>query len=206
MISNILFLLIAVVSSCASATSMMEKPVVVGPGSFIWSSTFSTGVKWYALDDGVIGGRSKTNLPPGSKFDGNWTGVVSTGNNGGFAGIRTELFSPPKNASSCSGYSMTLTGDGQRYKFVTRDMTAMDGIAWSTPFNTTAGVQIVIRVPFGELVPTMSDNIVNTFLPFNTQHICDVQLTLSKFEYYAVLNPNFRAGPFQLMLNQISFY
>ena len=206
MISNILFLLIAVVSSCASATRMEEKPAVVGPGSVIWSSTFSTGVKWYALDDGVMGGKSKTNLPPGSKFDGNWTGVVSTANNGGFAGIRTELFSPAKNASSCSGYSITLTGDGQRYKFVTHDTAAWDGIAWSAPFNTTAGVQIVIRVPFGELVPTVRGNIVNTFLPFNTQHICDVQLTLSKFEYDGVLNPKFQPGPFQLMLNQISFY
>ena len=101
---------------------------------------------------------------------------------------------------------MTLTADGQRYKFVTHDMAAWDGIAWSAPFNTTAGAQIVIRVPFGELVPTVRGNIVNTFLPFNTQHICDVQLTLSKFEYDGVLNPSFQPGPFQLMLNQISFY
>ena len=206
MISSIIFFLIAVASSCASATKMDEKPVVVGPGSVIWSSTISTGVKWYALDDVVMGGKSKTNLPPGSKFDGHWTGVVSTANNGGFAGIRTELFMPPKNASSCGGYSLTLTGDGQRYKFVTHDTPAWDGIAWSSPFNTTAGEQIIVKVPFSELIPTLRANTVKIFEPFNTECICDVQLTLSKFEYDGVLNPSFKAGPFHLMLKQISFY
>ena len=218
---HILFLLIAVASSYASASAVEKKPVIVGPGSIIWSSTYSNGVKWFVLD----GEQSNTILPRGNKFEGNWTGETSSvtyrnddqnhhGDDDGYddhdqgasVGIRTELFSPPKNASSCSGFSMTLTGDGQRYKFVTRDPTAWDGIAWSAPFNTTAGVQIVIRIPFRKLVPVIRISSVKIFQPFNSKRIRDVQLTLSEIEYYGVLNPSFLAGPFHLMLSQISFY
>ena len=205
MVSNF-FLLIAVVTFYASTSRMEGKPVVVSPGSVVWDSNSTSNVEWYALDDGVMGGKSKTNLPPGIKFDGNWTGVVSTANNGGFAGIRTRLFSPLKDASACSGYLLTLTGDGQRYKFVTRDTAAWDGIAWSAPFNTTIGEQVIIKIPFNELIPTMRASTVRISHPFNTKHISDVQLTLSKFEYDGVLNPSFQAGPFHLFLDQISFF
>ena len=221
MISNILFLLIAVKSSYASASAIGDEAVIAVPGSVIWSSTFSTGVKWFVLD----GERSNSILPQGSIFNGNWRGETSQVNygddtqsrksdddgyddrdQGAFAGISTELFSPLRNASSCRGYLLTLTGDGQRYKFSTGDTAAWDGIAWSSPFNTTAGEQIIVKVPFSELVPTIRVSTVKIFEPFNSKRIRDVQLTLSTFEHDGGLNPSFQPGPFHLMLKQISFY
>jgi hypothetical protein len=102
---------------------------VVEPSEEIWSidsNPFS--MKWGPLDDVVMGGVSKTNLNPGETFNGTWTGMVTTANNGGFAGIRTKPFNPIIDISKCSGLILTAIGDGQRYKLIARDSDEFNGI------------------------------------------------------------------------------
>ena len=202
----LLFLSLAAARLQGSVSEMEAKSVTVNPGMVLWSSALKLDLGWYALDDGVMGGKSKTNLPAGSLFDGNWNGQVSTENNGGFAGIRTKLLSPLRDASSCTGFLLSVTGDGQRYKFVARDTADWEGIAWSTTFDTTAGQVTEVKVPFSGMIPTKRASTVKPTYPFNKERLSDVQMTLSKFEYDGGLNPSFTAGPFQLTLNQISYY
>ena len=95
----------------------------VRPGSVMWSPSGTNGIEWGPLDDVVMGGASRTELAPGGTFDGVWRGVVTTANNGGFAGIRTKLLSPVRDASQCTGMRLKVKGDGQRFKLILRDDT-----------------------------------------------------------------------------------
>ena len=105
--------------------------ITVKAGDVLWS-TEEQKVSWGPLDDVVMGGVSKSNLEVGQPFDGKWTGFVTSANNGGFAGIRSKIFEPKLDASSCRGIILKLKGDGNRYKFIGRDDVEWNGIAWST--------------------------------------------------------------------------
>lgn len=184
-----------------------KESVSVKPNDLIYSITENQNaiVEWGPLDDVVMGGASKTDLLPGEKFNGIWSGFITTANNGGFAGIRTKLFSPFKDASLCRGLVLKVKGDGQRFKFIARDDTEWNGIAWSTSFDTTAGKEIEVKIPWSKLIPTRFARTV-VMGPFDTKKLTGIQLSLSKFEYDGGLNPNFREGPFRLELQEISFF
>jgi hypothetical protein len=72
-----------------------EQGSLISPESVLWSPTSnSLGFEWGALDDVVMGGASESKIEVGSKFSGLWEGIVTTANNGGFAGIRIKTLSP----------------------------------------------------------------------------------------------------------------
>ena len=179
---------------------------VVKKRFIFWSETERSLLQWGPLDDVVMGGVSKSNLIAGTSFDGNWTGVVTSANNGGFAGIRTKLFTPPFDVSSCDGFEINVTGDGQRYKFIARDEGDWNGVAWSLSFDTIKDKPVQVKIPFKNLKPTKFAKIISSMRNFNQSTLCGIQLTLSKFEYNDALNPIFREGPFRLIVNSIETY
>jgi hypothetical protein len=95
---------------------------------------------------------------------------VTTANSGGFAGIRSKTLTSPlgllrqyivfiyeyfhsnlkpkqiksnqikQDMSSCRGFLIKVKGDGQRYKFISRDDDQWNGIAWSYSFDTVNGI------------------------------------------------------------------
>jgi Complex I intermediate-associated protein 30 (CIA30) len=207
MISRLLLFSFSTARFCSGGNMNIQPEIeILGAGSVIYSASSTTvDLGWYALDDVVMGGASKSNLNPGTKFDGVWTGYVTTAQNGGFAGIRTKPLSPIKDASSSLGFVLDLKGDGQRYKFIARDSLDWSGIAWSTSFDTTPNEQMQVKIPWDKLIPTMRARTVVSE-PFNKKRITAVQLTLSKFEYDGGISPSFKEGPFRLELNQISLF
>eukprot|EP00596_Hydrurales_sp_CCMP1899_P007413 CAMPEP_0119051590 /NCGR_PEP_ID=MMETSP1177-20130426/73156_1 /TAXON_ID=2985 /ORGANISM="Ochromonas sp, Strain CCMP1899" /LENGTH=182 /DNA_ID=CAMNT_0007030845 /DNA_START=146 /DNA_END=694 /DNA_ORIENTATION=+ len=173
------------------------------PGAVVWSSSAKElDLGWYPLDDVIMGGQSKTSKVP-SYQSGEWSGIVSTVN-GGFAGIRSKQLDPLIDASSCSGFKIKLTGDGQRYKFVARDSLDWGGITFAISFDTIAGELIEVNIPFDRMIPTMRARTIQS-PPLNKNRISAIQLTLSKFEYDGGISPNFKEGPFKLDLDKISF-
>jgi Complex I intermediate-associated protein 30 (CIA30) len=189
--------------------SSTGESATVRPGDTIWTAAGKNSLaaaQWGPLDDVVMGGASKTDLAPGAPFDGVWSGFVTTANNGGFAGIRTKLFSPRKDASACKGFLLKVKGDGQRYKLIARDDEEWNGVAWSTSFDTTAGRAIEVRIPFDKLRPTRYSRTIPDGGKYNSRSVTGVQLTLSKFEYDGGPNPSFREGPFRFEVEQIGFY
>ena len=188
------------------ASSDADQSVEIFPGYSIWSSDKVSCVGWGPLDDVVMGGASKSDLSPGATFDGNWTGSITTANNGGFAGIRTKRFQPTFDASKCRGFVIKLKGDGQRYKFIARDDDEWNGIAWSYSFDTTPGKTVDVKIPFSKLVPTKFAKTLPGYAAFNSKHLTGIQLSLSKFEYDGGLNKSFREGAFKLNLQQVSTF
>jgi len=177
------------------------------PGSTLWSvDSNALEISWGPLDDVVMGGASKTMLDSSKPFDGVFKGFVTTANNGGFAGIRTKLFSPALDLSSSRGFVLKVKGDGNRYKFIGREDLEWNGIAWSTSFDTRKGQVTEIRIPFTALKPTRFARTIDVGRTFDSKSLTGVQLSLSKFEYDGALNPNFSEGDFSLTLESIKTF
>jgi hypothetical protein len=160
---------------------------------------------WGALDDVVMGGVSTSNLHF-SDNRGMFAGIVSTDNNGGFASIRTRNFTPPLNLSNYEGIELRVTGDGKRYKFITRCEGKWDGIGYCYSFDTIDNFPTTIIIPFADLVPVFRAKTVPEADNFDSSRVYSMQLMLSKFEYDGGLNPKFEPGSFGLQIEYIKAY
>jgi hypothetical protein len=159
---------------------------------------------WGALDDVVMGGvsSSQARWNDGMVFTGN----VSTANSGGFASIRTRNVDPPINLSPWQGTVLHVQGDGQRYKWILRDSSGWDSLAYSRSFDTKAGSAIAVRTPFRDMVATFRAKTKPDASPLNPSQIRSMQLMLSKFEYDGELNPTFQEGEFKLEVSRIGVF
>lgn len=185
-----------------------QEAVSVNPGDLLWvaggddSSALPSSVMWSPLDDIVMGGVSSSGF---DNVSGQWSGNVSSKNNGGFVGIRTTPFVSALDMSGCNGIEIRVRGgSGRRFKAALRDSTDFNGIVWAFSFDTKKGNggSSVIRLPFDKLVPTLFAKSVpdKTFQRDNT---VGFQLAYSKFEYDGDLNSNFELGDFNLQLMEI---
>lgn len=160
---------------------------------------------WGAVDDVVMGGVSQSNIrltDQGALF----SGIVSTDNNGGFASVRTRNFSHPLDLTDYQGIEIKVTGDGKRYKFITRCEGKWDGIGYCYSFDTVYDYPTTIRIPFKDLIPVFRAKTVTDAGQFDATKVYSMQLMLSKFEYDGELNPKFEAGSFQLKVEYIKAY
>jgi hypothetical protein len=158
---------------------------------------------WGAVDDVVMGGMSQSQMltsPAGGVFSGN----VSTNNSGGFVSVRTRNFEPALDLSRATGLRLRLKGDGQRYKFLLRSDVGWDSVAFAASFDTVPDTWMTIDLPFTEFKAVFrAKTLPGDVLP-NLAQVRSLQLMLSKFEYDGVLNPHFRSGPFEFVLESIS--
>ena len=75
--------------------------------------------------------------PAGSSKYATFGGIVSTDNNGGFAGCRSLALSPALDLRAYTGIRLRVRGDAtrRRYKAIVRDSYDWNGIAWSQSFD-----------------------------------------------------------------------
>jgi hypothetical protein len=189
---------------------------------------------WRSLDDVVMGGVSQSQwqeLAGVARFG----GIVSTENSGGFASVRTVNLEPALDLAGYQGLELCLRGDGQRYKFLLRDRSGWDSVAYAYAFDTlhlaqegeavgpdlsdptvpnpvpidlasSAGQWQRVRIPFAQMVPVLRARTLSQYGPIQLMTVRSLQLMLSKFEYDGQLNPSFRPGNFQLDLAWIRTY
>lgn len=174
-------------------------------GETLWSAQNPKSLVWGPLDDVVMGGASESFLKGTT-----WKGTIVT-EGGGFAGIRTQPIKPAFDVSSCAGLKVRVKGgDGQRFKLIIRDSYDWNGIAWSYEFDTQTllpsmdGI-VEASAPFTEFVPTLFARRVPN-RQFDKFQLTAIQITLSKFGYDGALNPNFKAGSFELEVVSIETY
>lgn len=159
---------------------------------------------WGAVDDVVMGGVSQSDIRLANSVA-LFSGQVSTANSGGFASVRTRNFEPAINLAAFDGVELHLQGDGQRYKFMLRNQTTWDGVAYAYSFDTVADSWITVRIPFAELTPVFRAKTVAED-SLDASQIRAFQLMLSKFEYDGDLNPDFQPGTFELKIKSIQAY
>ncbi len=81
---------------------------------------FNTGAQdnasgWFVLDDSVMGGVSEGNVKTNTDGNMQFSGYVSTDNNGGFSSIRYRFNT--KNVSKYKNLVLKVKGDGKPYQF-----------------------------------------------------------------------------------------
>lgn len=107
---------------------------------------------WRAVNDGVMGGLSQSQLLVNDAGTAVFTGVVSLENNGGFASVRTSL--GEVDLSEYDGLAVRVLGDGKRYRLRLRNVDRFDGIAYQATFGTAGDVWQVVELPFASFLPT----------------------------------------------------
>jgi hypothetical protein len=187
-----------------SSTPPPPQPALNSLMNFAETQNYTTQI-WGPLDDVVMGGVSQSQAQATSEGL-LFTGLVSTQNSGGFASIRTKNFATPLNLKGYEGVSLTVKGDGQRYKFFVRDSTSWDSIAYAISFDTAEGEWITVKLPFQEMQPVQRAKTLSSAPDLNLEGIASLQLMLSKFEYNGALNPSFKAGEFRLLLGSIGLF
>lgn len=105
---------------------------------------------WYTVDDVVMGGRSDGNFYINEEGHGEFSGVVSLENNGGFSSLR-HVF-PKKDVSSYSSISIRLKGDGKAYQFRAKSDRS-ERHSYTYDF-ITSGKWEWVDIPMKDMVPT----------------------------------------------------
>jgi len=143
-------------------------------------------VRWYVVNDGVMGGRSSSDIVLTDEGTGLFTGYVSLENNGGFASIRAAF--EQLDLSPFSGILLKVKGDGRRYQLRFRLSGSFDGVAYRAEFDTEPGTWQEVRIPFTEFEPTFRGRVPRGAGPLDP----------SKVRQLGFLIGDKREGPFRL--------
>jgi hypothetical protein len=108
--------------------------------------------QWSVVNDGVMGGRSSSDIEPTGEGTALFSGHLSLENNGGFASVRTSFSS--LDLSPYTGVTLRVRGDGRPYQLRFRMDGSFDGVAHGSGFDTVPGEWVEIELPFTSFQPT----------------------------------------------------
>jgi monofunctional biosynthetic peptidoglycan transglycosylase len=149
---------------------------------------------WRIVNDGVMGGLSKSEIIYSDSNTAIFKGIVSLENNGGFASTRTIPRS--YGLDNHNGILLRVKGDGKKYQFRLRTNDRFDGVSYRYQFATELNTWMIIDVPFHECVPVFRGRILK-----------DVELIVpEKIQQIGFLISDKQAGIFQLEIDWIKAY
>jgi monofunctional biosynthetic peptidoglycan transglycosylase len=154
----------------------------------------SDGVRWRIINDGVMGGRSSSDLELTESGTVLFSGFLSLENNGGFASVRGSL--PAMDLSAFQGVVLRVRGDGRRYQLRFRTDTSFDGMAYRGEFETTPGEWSEIKLAFQDFQPTFRGRIPRGVGPLDPGRIRQMGFLIG----------DKKEGPFELEIAWIKAY
>jgi monofunctional biosynthetic peptidoglycan transglycosylase len=149
---------------------------------------------WRIVNDGVMGGLSKSEIVFSNSNTVIFKGTVSLENNGGFASTRTI----PR-AYELDGYNgilLQIRGDGKKYQFRLRTDDRFDGVSYRYQFETETNTWLIIEIPFQECVPVFRGRVLKDVKPVVPEEIQQIGVLISDKQ----------AGEFQLEIDWIKAY
>ena len=146
---------------------------------------------WYAIDDRVMGGVSRSRFIHDPAGHAVFEGFVSLEHNGGFASVRSQPLDLSAAGTGC--YVIDARGDGKRYKLSLRVDDAFDGVNYQAAFDTPPGVWTTIVLPLAEFHPTLRGQSVT----------CAPPLEPSRVRQLGLMIADRQAGAFALNLRSI---
>lgn len=149
---------------------------------------------WRSIDDGVMGGLSRSRLRATADGTALFEGEVSLENNGGFASVRASL--GPIDWSDFEGLAVRTRGDGREYEIRLRTHAGFDGVAYSAPLRPAAGEWQVVTISFSAFVPTFRGRRPVGVPPLDTREIRQVGFLIGAKQ----------SGPFSLEIASVSPY
>jgi NADH dehydrogenase [ubiquinone] 1 alpha subcomplex assembly factor 1 len=173
---------------------LAAEPAVVEPAKMEQFMDFEKtegAPKWFAVNDGVMGGLSKggPEMKDGSLH---FTGILSLENNGGFSSIRTE---GKYDFSGKKAMVMRVKGDGRKYqlRLATDARFRGSAVSYGAEFATEKGEWIEVKIPFGDLSPS-----------WRGMKLDGPAFDASKVEEIGILIGDKKAGAFAVELDWIS--
>ena len=165
---------------------------------------------WQALNDTIMGGRSRGTVQASS--DGLVMEAFVEPEGGGFVSCRSPVFDPPLDLSSYGALELQLDGDGRRFKLA---LACRDGVAgltelipgglrWVSEFSTRSQGTSSVVIPFSRLTPSVRATPVGMPVRFDPARITRLQILHSKFGDMGGRNPGFRPGELRLLIRSIS--
>ena len=149
---------------------------------------------WTVVNDGVMGGMSRSSIRVTPDRTGLFSGTLSLENSGGFASVRTGL--PRRDLSAREGLEVRVRGDGRAYQLRLRMDDRFDGIAYRAGFETRAGVWTTIRMPFAAFEPVFRGRIVRDAAPLDPGRLRSLGFLLA----------DKTAGDFRLEIGEVRPY
>ena len=150
--------------------------------------------RWMVVNDGVMGGvsRSTVNLHNDGYLI--FAGNVSTDYGGGFASIRTDY----KNwgIGKHEGLILRVKGDGKTYQFRCRLGNNMNQIAYRHYLQTNNDEWQEIILPFKDFIPTYRGRVLNNF----------AELDPNQIKHLGVMISDKQVGDFKLEIDWIGVY
>ena len=132
---------------------------------------------WLVINDGVMGGVSRSSIVPTDRGTGLFSGELSLENNGGFTSIRAVV-----NQDYLDGYEaleMRVWGDGRTYQLRLRMDNGFDGISYKVDFDTQDGEWCTLRIPFASFRATFRGRRVPDAAPLAPENIQQVGFMLA---------------------------
>jgi NADH dehydrogenase [ubiquinone] 1 alpha subcomplex assembly factor 1 len=150
--------------------------------------------RWVRVNDGVMGGVSRSEMaftPEGTAV---FEGTVSLENYGGFASVRTHP--QAYDLDGYEGLAVRVKGDGHRFKLRIRTDDRFDGPAYQADFDTEAGAWITVYAPFDAFVPTFRGRRLLDMPPLDGAQIRQIGFLIADKQ----------EGPFRLEIDWIKAY
>lgn len=149
---------------------------------------------WRTVNDGVMGGISRSRMQATAASHGVFSGVLSLANNGGFASVRANPITT--DLSDWQGLVVRVLGDGRTYQLRLRDNGRFDGVAYRTLLPTRAGEWTSVQLSFADFLPTYRGRILHDVPPLDLGNIVQLSLMVADKQ----------EGPFRLEVSNISAY
>lgn len=153
-----------------------------------------TQLDWQIVNDGVMGGISKSQMTVNAESYGQFSGTVSLENNGGFASCRATV--EKIDMSGTRGVRLRVRGDGQRYDFRVRLSGPYSRVSYRAGFTANDGDWHTVELPWSAFEPTFRGRTLNDVPPITPDDIREVGFLIADKQ----------AGPFQLEIDKISAY
>ena len=140
---------------------------------------------WSAIDDGVMGGQSASQMLYRDTGFAVFTGTVSLAHGGGFASVRSRALDLA--APGAEAYSLEVCSDGRRFKLNLRTDDTFDGVNYQATFEGTPHQWSSIHLPLSEFSPT-----------FRGRRVAAPPLDPGRVRQVGLMVADGQAGPFEL--------
>ena len=150
--------------------------------------------QWRIVNDGVMGGLSKSGIDINKNAVAVFQGQLSLENNGGFASLRR--LPRDYNLKGFTGVSIRIKGDGRTYQFRIRTNERFDGVAYRAEFETKAKEWLIVKIPFKAFIPTFRGRRVPNAPKLRQENIRQIGFLIA----------DKREGTFRLEIDWVSAY
>ena len=157
-----------------------------------FSASKSSG-SWMIVNDGVMGGVSRSQLSLSSTGTLLFQGNVSLDYGGGFASVRSVF--KTVDAGNFNGILIMVKGDGKTYQLRVRQQKQFDGVAFFQRFETTKGEWSEIFLPFNRFQASYRGRLLLDHPKLNRKEISQIGLMISDKQ----------KGEFSLEVKRIAF-